>query len=487
MLAKCTITLYESPAEGSLAALRPADDESGMALLGYAIFLGLLLVLAGGIFFSTTSLGNNAPLSADMNRARAAAAGGVTAVDQYYTNIGCNNSPNCDAPSYTPALAMLASASGSMPCDGNTSATISSSVVADTLSAASVGAGITGFLVVRSAGNYAQSQAINQSVLNANTYNLNAGNANFIMNGKATDNGHVQNQGGGTVYVATQNQNPATSLIFNGTGVTYLPEQQFPKISPNGIVPYATLLLTLNTESNPVVTIPQADISFYEGLLDVNFNAMTGATTLSNGSVQVPLVSFDPNGTYITYDNTSETWTFKGFPNGIDGVFYFQGNLLTGYGSGDGNSVSNSTQQLTAAATGTITETGHATSYDPFDATGLGYNNCQSHPGISSCQNNHPYPFLEGVAFISNGDNTVSGQQMTVNGDIATNGAIDLYGGGNKTFGGILIARNGLDNGTAVHGGITFTNKVNGANTATTGGMVFSVETRWCANINCGG
>ncbi|MGK9452042.1 hypothetical protein ACSSZE_12430 [Acidithiobacillus caldus] len=446
------------------------SNERGGALVLYAILLSLLGMAAMGYFLSSASLGRNVPLGQEYDIAQAAASAGVQATAQYYAQIA-----NADQGTWTPTLAETTSGTGSLPANALTAA-ITASVVSDTLAPATVGVGFQGNIVVNSTGSFGRAAATNQSILQGQFNQLNSGKANFVLTGAATNNGQVK-VGQPAIYVATTKDNQK-NVTFNGNTVVFLPLSQFPKIVPQNLKNVATMQLLL-VNGVPTVDIPANDLPLYTQFL---------AGTTANGSgISCVLVANSANAcpsglaNQVSYGGNGWTINADGFP----GFYYVDGNVTVQ------SSQKSAVDQITVAATGTINTyakgtSGNNATFLPFDDvtdTNLGsVNYCAQYAPdvLSPCQSANgtvvPIPQLEGLSFISSGDITTGGDNFTIQGDLETAGTLNLDGGGNKSFGGVMVAQNGL----TYEGGITLTTPNQAAQQTTTGAIVFPViGTRW--------
>ncbi len=452
------------------------EPESGAALLLYAIFLSLLGLFAMGYFVSTRSLQTNVPLYAETNKARAAASAGVEALARYYAQLACVDSA-CSAQQWSPQMTTLASGSGTLPV-GVQAAAITASTVSNTLAQNTTGTGFQGQVLVHSLGQFGPAYANNESVLEAQFQSLNInGNPNFVIGKNSTGNGQVQTSQP-KIIVAT---NPANnnSIHFNGSSVEFVSLEQFPKIRPENFQNAATMQL-LMVNNQPTVVIPNNDLPLYSGLLG-DLLQTTGALLPGSGSFSCTLTA-QGSPCALALSNAGVGYS--------DGSWQISNASIPGFYYAQGNAIVSATQNgygITVAATGTITTSGHGNGNNPatltpFDATSLGY--CATYGDLSPCEPSpnggyQSIPQLEGLSLVSSGDVTVGGDNVFISGNVATNGNLTLNGGGNKSFGGILVAKNGVQ----LNGSITLTTPQQANQQATLGNIVFHVvSTRWLPN-----
>ena len=329
------------------------------------------------------------------------------------------------------------------------------------------GTGFQGQVLVHSLGQFGPAYADNESVLEAQFQSLNInGNPNFVIGKDSTGNGQVETSQPKIIVAAnSQNQN---NIRFNGSAVEFVSLDQFPKIRPQNFQYAATVQLLMNN-GQPTVVIPSNDLPLYSNSLEGLLSTSGGISCiLTPNSVCAATLS----NIGIGYSNGS--WEISNAS--IPGFYYVQGDAIVsaapnGYG-------------ITVAATGTITTTGHGSdvapaTLTPFDDPSLGY--CTNYGDLSPCEaapngGYQPIPQLEGLTLVSSGNVTIGGSNIVIPGNIATNGDLTLNGGGNKTFGGILVAKNGVQ----LNGSITLTTPQKMNQQATLGNIIFHVvSTRW--------
>ncbi len=441
------------------------SSESGAALLLYALFLALLGALgAYGYLAAERTMTQSNPQMILVNRAQAMAYVGVAAIQNWYNqqlpicSVSLATGGTC--PIFSGALA-TASAQSTL---SGTQVSMTASTISNTLN------GTTGSVIVNSTGSAGTIQQTMQAIMTTSLQTLNNANANFYLNGSSTINGKVKNYTGQPVIVVgTTDQNASSDITFNGTNVQIEQLPAFPDINPQGLKQYASMMLT-QVNGQPTITIPSSAIPLYNSIFGTQLPSGGYSCTVSSsgcGSI---------SNTNLPSYSTSSGWTVS---SNLPGLIYSDGSVTI---NGAGNNA-----QLTVAAEGTITTSGNGTTYNPFANTSSGLTNyCGEYPSLAICEPNTnpaiPYPYLTGVTFVSAGDFTLGGNNETVNGDIATLGSFDLNGGGNKNFGGIILAQNGIGGGTTVNGSITLNQQISGSNSATLGGLQMNITgMRWIA------
>jgi len=458
------------------------SSESGAALLLYALFLALLGALgAYGYLAAERTMTQSNPQMILVNRAQAMAYVGVAAIQNWYNqqlpicSVSLATGGTC--PIFSGALATASAQSTTL---SGTQVSMTASTISNTLN------GTTGSIIVNSTGLTGAVQQTMQAIMTTSLQTLNNTNANFYLNGSSTINGTVKNNTGQPVIVVgTTDQNASSDITFNGTNVQIEQLPVFPDINPQGLEQYASMTLT-QVNGNPTITIPASAVSFYDAIFGVSLPSsgysctVTTSSSSSNGKGKGSSSSISTCGTLTGADvpsySPSSGWTIS---SNLPGLIYSDGSVTV---DGEGNNA-----QLTVAAEGTITTSGNGTIYNPFANTSSGLTNyCGEYPSLAICEPDTnpatPYPYLMGVTFVSAGDFTLGGNNETVNGDIATSSSFLLNGGGNKNFGGIILAKNGIGGGTTVNGSIALNQKIKGSNHATFGGIQVNITgTRWIA------
>jgi hypothetical protein len=474
-------------------------NESGAALLLFAIFFSLLGAIgAYGFYEYQKDMDQANPHMLEVNRAQAMAYAGVLGLKQYYKKL----MPACSGGTCSAFSGLEATASAQETLSGS-NVTLSASTISNTLN------GISGFITVNSSGMTAGLTQTMQAIMQTGLQSLNPNNSstNFILNGKTTFHGHVFNKTGEpntappVVVVGSTETNPTSNITFKGTTPKYVQLSVFPLINPDGLKNYSTMQLVVDSLGNATITIPASAVPLYNSILTSLNNGSSVSLPVSNGAYSCTIynsksgsnncnnylstyVSYAPVATVNGRNSTPQGWEITS--NKLPGFFYSNGNVTVS-GAGGMN-------QITVVADGTITTSTSSTSeqkpaiFDPFSYSGgsgsvAADNYCNNYSSLPICEpNSNPaaaYPFLTGVTFVSLGNLNIGGENIKVNGDIATLKSILLNGGGSMSFGGIIIAKNGIG-GSKTEGSITLTQKIAGSSTAALGGLQLNITAmRW--------
>lgn len=465
-------------------------SESGIALLGTVLVTALVLGLATWGILSMT---NNAQKSLygenTANQARTAALMGIQAITGYAQSVYVGNNPPASATlanlyyGTTPGLA-----NGSGPVDQlfnqPTNANVQAMVTANTFSGTSslVGTSANGFIRVLSTGRSGPAIQTAESYLTAQLNSLSKYNANLILGPGSTFNGNLNNGGIPNIVVASTAPTASQSdITLNGTKYTYVPISYFPVVNPGSYQQYSTIQLVGDS-----IYIPASAIDFY--LPDGTDNLFGTSPPPSGASYTCTYDSCPSSLTdYFSYVAGSSgslgTWTIK---NPVNAFIYSDQNINVAFDSGTPPS-----SQLTVTTSGTINSSGTVTLY-PFasETTPATTNYCSKNPGLPICdpKTGNPYLNLQGLIYVSTGSISTPGKGSSFYGDVATSGSLTLNGGGSYTFGGTIIAENGIqstsgnsgNDSTTINGAITLTAPVAAANSATLGGyQIVSSSIRW--------
>ena len=489
--ARCHRHQYQLPrfwnqsSGGIRMSIQPAGTvmhrESGMALLGTVLVAALVLGLASwGILNMTKNVQQSVYGESAANQARTAALIGIQAVTGYAQSVYVGNNPS------TASLSYLYNASGLSNNDGPvnqsftqpTNANVQTMITANTFSSvtAVTGSGTTGsistssngYIKMLSTGRSGSAIQTAEAYITAQLSTLKNNKYSVILGG-GTLNGGVKNDTTNSpkIYVGITS---GVNVNGNQTGntVQYVPISSLPIINPNGLQQYATISLV-----NGQITIPASAVGFY-----INENVLpAGTSTTQNYVCNNPGSCFVATGTTppsldsdITY-STLGTWSV----NNIPAFIYSNQNVdvnVTG------------TEQLTVAATGNITTTQNGISLYPFgslsSSTGT-INYCLGSPTLPTCNPSSnpitPYSQVQGIIFVTNGNNQLDGNSSNFYGDLASVGSINVSGTGGDTFAGTTIADGGY---SGSNGALKVSNPVAAANSATLGGYQLTPSSiRW--------
>jgi hypothetical protein len=462
-------------------------SESGMALLGTVLVTALVLGLAAwGVLNMTGNAQQSVYSENTANQARTAALMGIQAITGYAQSVYVGNNPPASA-----TLANLYSgttqglANGSGPVDQlfnqPTNANVQAMVKLNTFSGTSslVGASANGFIRVLSTGRSGPAIQTAESYLTAQLNSLSKYNANLILGSGSTFNGNLNNGGIPNIVVASTAPTASQSgITLNGTTYTYVPISYFPVVNPGSYQQYSTIQLVGDS-----IYIPASAINFYitgGNNLFGSYLPPSGASyTCTYGSCPSPLSG---DFSYVAGSSGSlGTWTIN---NPVNAFIYSDQNINVKFDSGTSSS------QLTVATAGTINSSGTVTLYPFASATPATTNYCSTNSGLPICdpQTGNPYLNLQGLIYVSTGSISASGNGSSFYGDVATSGSLTLNGGGSYTFGGTIIAENGIsstsgesgNDSTTINGAITLTAPVAAANSATLGGyQIVPSSIRW--------
>jgi hypothetical protein len=465
-----------------------------MALLGTVLVAALVLGLAAwGVIDMAGNSQKTVYNETTANQARTAALVGIQAATAYVQSVYAGSNPPSSASLANLDTALLQSGSGllnqglSQINNANVQEMVVANTFSSTTSSVSSANGATGSLTNLASG-YIRMLSTGRSggaVQTADTYltaqlnNLDKYNANLILGPNSTFNGNL-NKGGIPIIVVASTESTAQSagITLNGTtNYTYLPISQFPVINANEFAQYATIQLGGDGE----ITVPPSAESFYESLYPSGY-----LTTLNS---------------IFSYDSASNTWTMKDPPPPASSVQYtppiVPGLIYVGSTTSPSNPINinivSGASQTTVVATGTITVSGNVT-MSPFAAiTSPNTNYCSTNSTLPICVpgSNPPtsYTNLQGLVLLSSGSILYANgsQGSSFAGDVVTAGSLNLNGGGTYSFGGTIVAVNGVQssNGqgsgsSTVNGAITLTSPVAAANSATLGGYQLTpTSLRW--------
>lgn len=457
-------------------------SEKGIALLGTVLVLALVLGLAAwGVINMTGDAQQSVYNEATANQARTAALVGIQAATAYVQSVYVGSNPPSSASLANLAVTSdLESGSGLInqslsPINGanvqamvtaNTFSSTSSNLVSATGSTGSAATAASGYIRLLSTGRSGGAIQTAETYLTAQLNNLDKYNANLILGPNSTFNGNL-NKGGIPVIVVASTASTAQSagISLNGTNYTYLPISQFPIINATGFSQYATIQLGAGDDD---ISVPPSSASFYSNLYGANY-----------------LSTLDSD---FTYASSTNTWTMN---EPVPGFIYA--------GSTSGPSINiniafSGSAETTVVSTGTITVSGDV-AMSPFAAMPpqVSYNNCgQSSslpiciPGVTPAIS---YTNIQGLVLLSNGNiqYTNGSHGSSFAGDVATAGSLNLSGGGTYSFGGTIVAVNGVTSSkgnssgnSTVNGAITLTSPVATANSATLGGYQLTpTSLRW--------
>ncbi len=458
--------------------------ESGIALLGAVLVAALVLGLASwGVLSMTDNAQQSVYHENAANQARTAALMGIQAVAGYTQSVYVGSNPPASASLVNLVTASLASGSGIIDQDFTqpTNANVQAMVVANTFSSvlSPLGTAPSGYIKVLSTGRSGNAIQTADSYLTAKLNSLGKYNANLILGPSSTFNGNLNNGGIPNIIVASTASNSASSgITLNGTTYTYIPISQFPVIFSHSLSQFSTVNLVGNT-----LTIPETAVQFYidQGLLPKGISTSSDYTCIASACpATFSYGASNPPGSL-------GTWTIE---NPVNAFIYSNQNINVDFSSG-----SPPFSQLTIATAGEITVNG-SVNLLPFAATtgsGTPYiptNYCASYPGLPDCAGTteEPYQNLQGLILVSESNILLPGKGSSFYGDVAASGSLNLNGGGSYTFGGTIIAENGISstsgkNGktsTTINGAITLTQPVAAANSATVGGYQLTPSAiRW--------
>ncbi|WP_436396221.1 hypothetical protein ACSDBR_06695 [Acidithiobacillus ferriphilus] len=461
-------------------------SESGIALLGTVLVTALVLGLAAwGVLKMTGNAQQSVYGENTANQARTAALMGIQAITGYAQSVYVKTNPpslaNLDYKN-TPGLANRSGPVDQLfnqPTNANVQAMVKFNAFSGTSSL--VGASANGFIRVLSTGRSGPAIQTAESYLTAQLNSLSKYNANLILGSGSTFNGSLNKGGVPNVVVASTAPTASQSgITLNGTTYTYVPISYFPVINPGSYQQYSTIQLVGDS-----IYIPASAIKFY--LPDGTDNLFGTSPPLSGVSYTCTYNACPSSLTdYFSYVAGSSgslgTWTIN---NPVNAFIYSDQNINVGFDSGTSSS------QLTVATAGTINSSGKVTLY-PFasEQTPATTNYCSTNPGLPICdpQTGSPYLNLQGLIYVSTGSISAPGKGSSFYGDVATSGSLTLNGGGSYTFGGTIVAENGISTtsgesgheSTTVNGAITLTAPVAAANSATLGGyQIVPSSIRW--------
>ena len=449
-----------------------------MALLGTVLVAALVLGLAAWGVIDMAGKSQQAVYNeAAANQARTAALVGIQAATAYVQSVYVGPTPPSSASLTNLAVTSgLASGSGllNQSLSQINNANIQTMVVANTFSSTSnnivsitglTGSAATaasGYIRILSTGRSGGSIQTAETYLTAQLNNLNKYNANLILGPNSTFNGNLNKGGIPLIVVASTGSTAQSSgITLNGTNYKYLPISQFPIINATGFAQYATIQLGAGT-----ISVPPSAIPFY-----ISFYGSNYLSILNNA---------------FTYSNN--TWTMNA---SVPGFIY------AGSTSGPNINVNiafSGSASTTVVSTGTITVSG-VVAMSPFAAMPpqVSYNYCgQSSslpiciPGVTPATS---YTNIQGLVLLSNGSiqYTNGSHGSSFAGDVVTAGSLNLSGGGTYSFGGTIVAVNGVTSNkgkssgnSTVNGAITLTSPVATANSATLGGYQLTpTSLRW--------
>ncbi len=457
-------------------------QESGMALLGTVFVAALVLGLASwGILNMTKNVQQSVYGESAANQARTAALIGIQAVTGYAQSVYVGNNPS------TASLLNLYNASGLSNNDGPvnqsftqpTNANVQTMVVANTFSSVSAATnsgafGSTstagnGYIKMLSTGRSGSSIQTAEAYVTALLSTLKNNKYSVVLGGSAVLNGGVQNDTNAPkIYVGVSGNNVTINGNKTDNTVVYVPISSLPVINPNGLEQYATISLLGNGTAEQI-NIPESAVSFYiyEKFLPANtpttqeFSCTAGSTACGNLPITyLPPSSSSPGG-----------WNIGNIP-----AFIYANQSVTVNVTGS--------EQLTVASTGNITTTNDGISLYPFGSltSGTTTNYCESDSNLPTCNPSTsnptiPYSQVQGIIFVTSGNNQLDGKTSSFYGDLASTGSLNVSGTGGDTFAGTTIAEGGY---TGSNGILKVSNPVAAANSATLGGYQLTASSiRW--------
>jgi hypothetical protein len=451
-------------------------QESGMALLGTVLVAALVLGLASwGILNMTKNVQQSVYGESAANQARTAALIGIQAVTGYAQSVYVGNNPS------TASLSYLYNASGLSNNDGPvnqsftqpTNANVQTMIAENTFSSVSAptGAGISGsitnsangYIKMLSTGRSGSSIQTAEAYITAQLGTLQNNKYSVVLGGSAVLNGAIKNDTNTSkIYVGVS----GNSVTINGNTtdktVVYVPISSLPVINPNGLEQFSTISLLGNGTSEQII-IPASAVSFYVGLGLLPSGTSTtqefSCTAGSSACASLPIIYSSSSG-----------WNIGNIP-----AFIYSNQSVTVTASG--------TEQLTVASTGNITTENEISLY-PFGSlkSDTTTNYCELYGNLPICNPSTsspilPYSQVQGIIFVTSGNNQLVANGSSFYGDIASSGSLNLSGTGHDNFAGTSIAEGGYTGSNAT---LKISSPVAAANSATLGGyQLTATSIRW--------